>query len=86
MLKTLGAALVVALTLVGLATAASQGETYKFKAKLAAAAEVPKPTGVPAGRRRDPRPDQGDRGLGGARRRRTACTPPSLQPQAIAPI
>jgi hypothetical protein len=49
MLKTFGAALVVALTLVGLATAASQSETYKFKAKLTAAAEVPKPTGVPAG-------------------------------------
>src|SRR5262245_46609147 len=49
MLKTLGAALVVALTVVGLATASSQSETYKFKTKLTAGAEVPKPTGVPAG-------------------------------------
>ena len=48
MLKTLGAALLVGLTLVGLATA-SQNERYKFKAKLTRGAEVPKPTGVPAG-------------------------------------
>jgi len=49
MLKTIGPALVVALTLAGLATAASQSEIYKFGAKLTAGAEVPKPTGVPAG-------------------------------------
>jgi CHRD domain len=49
MFKTVGAALVVALTLVGLASAASQSETYKFKAKLTARAEVPAPAGVPTG-------------------------------------
>jgi hypothetical protein len=48
MLKALGAAMVAALVLTGLAIASSQSETYKFNAKLTAGAEVPKPTGVPA--------------------------------------
>jgi len=48
MLKTLAAAFVVALAVVGLATAANRSETYKFKATLTAGAEVPKPKGVPA--------------------------------------
>ena len=49
MLRRTCAALVVALSIVGLASAASNSETYKFKAKLTASAEVPKPTNVPAG-------------------------------------
>lgn len=50
MLKAVGAALLAALVITGLAAGAAQkSETYKFKAKLTAAAEVPKPTGVPAG-------------------------------------
>lgn len=48
MLKTLAAAVVVALAVVGLAVAATGNETYKFKATLTAGAEVPKPKGVPA--------------------------------------
>jgi hypothetical protein len=48
MLKALGAAIVAALVLTGLAIASAQSETYKFSAKLTAGAEVPKPTGVPA--------------------------------------
>ena len=48
MVKSLAAAVVVALAIVGLATAATSSETYKFKAKLSAGAEVPKPTGVPS--------------------------------------
>ena len=59
MLKTLAAAFVVALAVVGLATAANSSETYKFKSTLTAGAEVPKPKGVPASAtgslaRRDP--------------------------------
>ena len=49
MLKTIVAAFVVALVVTGLATASAQNETYAFKAKLSAGAEVPKPTGVPSG-------------------------------------
>jgi len=49
MLRTVCAALVVALSMVGLASAALQSETYKFKARLTAGAEVPKPANVPAG-------------------------------------
>lgn len=48
MLKTIGVLLVTALTLSGLAVAATQKETYKFGAKLTRGAEVPKPAGVPA--------------------------------------
>lgn len=48
MLKSIGAALVAVLALAGLATAASQKDTYTIRAKLTARAEVPKPTGVPA--------------------------------------
>jgi hypothetical protein len=49
MLRTIGAALVVALSIVGLASAATHSETYKFKSKLTAGAEVPTPKGVPSG-------------------------------------
>ena len=48
MLKTLAAAVLVALAVAGLAVAATGSETYRFKATLTAGAEVPKPTGVPA--------------------------------------
>jgi CHRD domain len=50
MLRAIGAAVVAALVIAGLAAGAAQkSEVYKFKAKLTAGAEVPKPTGVPAG-------------------------------------
>ena len=49
MLRSIVAAVVVALAVAGLATASSRSETYKFSAKLTRGAEVPKPTGVPAG-------------------------------------
>jgi hypothetical protein len=49
MLKALVAALAGALVLSGIALAGSQSETYKLSAKLIPGAEVPKPTGVPAG-------------------------------------
>jgi len=50
MLKVVGAAFLAALVITGLAAGAAQkSETYKFKAKLNAAAEVPKPVSVPAG-------------------------------------
>jgi len=50
MLKAVGATLVAALAITGLAAGAAQkSEIYKFKAKLNAAAEVPAPTSVPAG-------------------------------------
>lgn len=49
MLRSIVAAVVVALVVTGLAFASSQNETYKFTARLTAGAEVPKPTGAPAG-------------------------------------
>jgi hypothetical protein len=49
MLKTLAAVVLAGLVVVGLATAATGSETYKFKSTLTAGAEVPKPKGVPAG-------------------------------------
>ena len=49
MLKAVGAALLAALVITGLAAGAAQkSETYKLSAKLTAGAEVPKPKGVPA--------------------------------------
>ena len=49
MLKLLLAALAVALVVVGLASAAPQRDTYGLNARLTARAEVPRPSGVPAG-------------------------------------
>lgn len=50
MVKTVGAAVLAALVITGLAAGAAQkSETYKLSAKLTAGAEVPKPKGVPAG-------------------------------------
>jgi len=49
MLKPLLAALAVALVVVGLAAAAPQRDTYGLNARLTARAEVPRPSGVPAG-------------------------------------
>jgi CHRD domain len=49
MLRVIGVVLGAALVLSGMAFAASKSETYKFHAKLTAGAEVPTPTGVPAG-------------------------------------
>lgn len=49
MLKAVGAALLAAVVITGLAAGAAQkSETYKLSAKLTAGAEVPKPKGVPA--------------------------------------
>jgi hypothetical protein len=47
--RTLVAAAGVALVLTGLASAAPQADTYKLTATMKARAEVPRPTGVPAG-------------------------------------
>jgi hypothetical protein len=47
--RTLVAAAGVALVLTGLAVAAPQADTYKLTSTLKARAEVPRPTGVPAG-------------------------------------
>jgi CHRD domain-containing protein len=47
--RTLVAAAGVALVLTGLASAAPQADTYKLAAAMTGRAEVPKPTGVPAG-------------------------------------
>jgi hypothetical protein len=49
MLKPLLAAIVVALAVVGLASATPQGDAYGLSARLTARAEVPHPSGVPAG-------------------------------------
>jgi len=50
MLKAVGATLVAALAITGLAAGAAQkSETYKLSSKLNAAAEVPAPKNVPAG-------------------------------------
>jgi hypothetical protein len=49
MLKTFGAVAVAALAVAGLATGATQRDTYTLTANLKARFEVPKPTGVPAG-------------------------------------
>jgi len=46
--RTLVAAVGVALVLTGLASAAPQADTYKLTATMKARAEVPRPTGVPA--------------------------------------
>jgi len=48
-LRTLVAAVGVALVLTGLASASSQADTYKLTATMKARAEVPRPTGLPAG-------------------------------------
>ena len=48
MSKSIGAVLLVALALAGLATAASRKDTYQLNARLTRGAEVPKPKGVPA--------------------------------------
>ena len=47
-MRTLVAAVGVALVLTGLASATSQADTYKLTATMKARAEVPRPTGVPA--------------------------------------
>jgi hypothetical protein len=49
MLKTLVAAAVAALAVAGLATGATQRDTYTLTANLRARSEVPTPTGVPVG-------------------------------------
>ena len=48
-MRTLVAAAGVALVLTGLASAAPQADTYKLTSTMKARAEVPRPTGVPAG-------------------------------------
>ena len=49
MLRSLVAAVAVALALVGLAAGATRGDTHTLTANLKARFEVPKPTGVPTG-------------------------------------
>jgi hypothetical protein len=49
MTKVFGLIALLTLGLVGLASANATGDTYKVSAKLTARAEVPRPTGVPAG-------------------------------------
>lgn len=51
MLKSIGAALAIALALAGLATASLQKDTFTLTGRLTRGAEVPKPTGVPANAR-----------------------------------
>jgi hypothetical protein len=49
MVKRLGAALIPALVLVGIASASPQKDTFALSAKLTARSEVPRPTGVRVG-------------------------------------